>query len=68
LKWAEHAFFQFEGHIFPEENSPREKYLLPVGYSFVIPVADTTVNELPQKCIMIYWAALTTAFSFLSTQ
>ncbi|KAJ8435881.1 LOW QUALITY PROTEIN: hypothetical protein Cgig2_008421 [Carnegiea gigantea] len=33
------------------------KYLLPPGYSFVIPEADVTVNEPPQKCIAIYQVA-----------
>ncbi|KAJ8425252.1 hypothetical protein Cgig2_015859 [Carnegiea gigantea] len=31
-----------------------KKHLLHAGYSFVIPEADTTANELPQKCVVIY--------------
>ncbi|KAJ8436129.1 hypothetical protein Cgig2_001156 [Carnegiea gigantea] len=32
-----------------------KKYLLPVGYSFVIPKADATVNEPPQKWRLKRW-------------
>ena len=31
-----------------------KKYLLPSGYTFVIPEADATVNEPPTKCIVVY--------------
>ncbi|KAJ8436697.1 hypothetical protein Cgig2_027218 [Carnegiea gigantea] len=31
-----------------------KQYLLPAGYSFVIPEADTIVNEQPAKCIAVY--------------
>ncbi|KAJ8430133.1 hypothetical protein Cgig2_011077 [Carnegiea gigantea] len=34
-----------------------KKYLLPAGYSFVIPEVDATVNKSPPKCIVIYRVA-----------
>ena len=35
-----------------------EKYLLIVGYKFIIPDVDVTVNRPPSKCIAIDWVAL----------
>ncbi|KAJ8426754.1 hypothetical protein Cgig2_029423 [Carnegiea gigantea] len=35
-----------------------KQYLLPTGYTFVIPDADATVNEPPTKCIVVYRTAL----------
>ena len=35
-----------------------KQYLLPAGYTFVIPQANTTVNEPPTKCITVYRATL----------
>ena len=32
-----------------------DKYLLPTGYTFVLPEVDATVNKPPPKCIAIYW-------------
>jgi len=36
----------------------KKQYLLPAGYTFVIPEADVTVNESSTKCLAIYRAAL----------
>jgi len=43
------------------------KYLFPVGYSFIIPEADATVNEPPPNCITIYRVAFNYGGGFLST-
>ena len=39
-------------------------YLLPVGYKFIIPDADATVNRLPSKRIAIYPAAFSYGVRF----
>jgi len=35
-----------------------KEYLLPAGYTFVIPESYMTVNELPTKCIAVYRTTL----------
>ena len=40
----------------PKRTALEKKYLLPAGYSFIIPEADAMANELPNKCIAIYRA------------
>ena len=35
-----------------------KQYLLPTGYTFVIPEVDATVNESPTTCIAVYHVAL----------
>ena len=42
-----------------------EKYLLPVGYRFIIPDADATANKLPLRCIAIYRAVFSYDLRFL---
>ncbi|KAJ8429876.1 LOW QUALITY PROTEIN: hypothetical protein Cgig2_006776 [Carnegiea gigantea] len=41
-----------------------KQYLLPAGYSFIIPEPDGTVNEPPTKCITTYRAALNYGLRF----
>ncbi|KAJ8428638.1 hypothetical protein Cgig2_017137 [Carnegiea gigantea] len=41
-----------------------KQYLLPAGYTFVIPEEDATVNEPPVKCIAVYYAALNYGLQF----
>ncbi|KAJ8435431.1 hypothetical protein Cgig2_013929 [Carnegiea gigantea] len=41
-----------------KRTSLEKQYLLPVGYTFVIPEADATVNEPPTKCIAVYRTTL----------
>jgi len=41
-----------------------EKYLLPMGYKFIIPEADATINKPPSKCIAIYQAAFSHGIRF----
>ncbi|KAJ8429797.1 hypothetical protein Cgig2_015629 [Carnegiea gigantea] len=41
-----------------------KKYLLPVGYTFMIPEPDATVNEPPAKCIVVYCATLNYGLRF----
>ncbi|KAJ8428264.1 hypothetical protein Cgig2_000326 [Carnegiea gigantea] len=41
-----------------------KKYLLPVGYTFIIPELDATVNEPPAKCITVYRANLNYGLRF----
>ena len=42
----------------------KKQYLLPAGYTFVIPEADATGNKLPIKCIAVYRAALNYGLRF----
>ena len=41
-----------------------EKYLLPVGYKFIIPDVDATLNKSPSKCITIYRVAFSYGVRF----
>ncbi|KAJ8441091.1 hypothetical protein Cgig2_000352 [Carnegiea gigantea] len=41
-----------------------KQYLVPAGYTFVIPEVDATVNESPAKCIAFYRAALNHGLRF----
>ncbi|KAJ8435863.1 hypothetical protein Cgig2_028571 [Carnegiea gigantea] len=44
-----------------------EKYLLPTGYRFIIPEANTTINKPPSKCIASYRVAFSTTLGSYST-
>ncbi|KAJ8433872.1 hypothetical protein Cgig2_021255 [Carnegiea gigantea] len=41
-----------------------KQYLLPIGYTFVIPKADATMNKSPTKCIVVYRTALNYSLRF----
>jgi len=41
-----------------------KEYLLPAGYTFVIPEPNATVNEPPAKCIAVYHATLNYGLRF----
>ncbi|KAJ8441785.1 hypothetical protein Cgig2_009031 [Carnegiea gigantea] len=47
-----------------KKTTLEKKYLLPTGYTFVIPKADATVDEPPAKCIAVYHAALNYGLRF----
>ena len=48
-----------------KRSSLEEKYLLSVGYRFVIPNANAIVNKPPPKCIVIYRVAFSYEVRFL---
>jgi len=60
------------GSRFPDPNvvptlkrmALKKQYLLPFGYTFVIPKADATVNGSPAKCIAVYRVALNYGLRF----
>ncbi|KAJ8431187.1 hypothetical protein Cgig2_010219 [Carnegiea gigantea] len=56
---------EFPGAPIPSDLTALEKqYLLSAGYTFIIPKADATVNELPAKCIAVYYVALNYGLRF----
>jgi len=55
--WAEYIHSESYDYAFTKKNTLKTKYLLPMGYSFVIPEADAIVNEPPLNCIAIHRVA-----------
>ena len=41
-----------------------EQHLVPAGYRFVLPEADSIVNKPPSKCIVMYQAAFSYGVGF----
>ncbi|KAJ8436373.1 hypothetical protein Cgig2_032194 [Carnegiea gigantea] len=47
-----------------KRTAVEKQYLLPAGYTFVIPEANVNVNAPPTKCIAVYHAALNYGLRF----
>ncbi|KAJ8438792.1 hypothetical protein Cgig2_023826 [Carnegiea gigantea] len=47
-----------------KKTALEKRYLLPTGYTFIIPEVDVTVNEPPTKCIAVYHATLDYSLRF----
>jgi len=47
-----------------KKTALEKKYLLPTGYTFIVPKADAIVNEPPAKCIAVYRATLNYGLRF----